>query len=197
MTSRAAAFFARAGVALLASFLAAALGAQVPSAVLSGTVTDPAGKAVPNARISAKNAATEQTTETETDSAGRYEGLSLAPGDYEVSVAAPGFSTTITKLTITASGRQTVNLSLRGLISLEDIGFLEEARGSAAGCWPRPPTSGGSSPSRPGKFPNRCASQAKRSAKAVRPASPSPPSRSSWRGLRIAGTQGLVDRELQ
>jgi protocatechuate 3,4-dioxygenase beta subunit len=118
-------------VALLASFLAAALGAQVPSAVLSGTVTDPAGKAVANARISAKNAATEQTTETETDSAGRYEGLSLEPGDYEVSVASPGFSTTITKLTITTSGRQTVNLSLRGQISLEDIGFAQ-AQGNAA-----------------------------------------------------------------
>jgi carboxypeptidase family protein len=118
---------------LLASFLAAALGAQVPSAVLSGTVTDPAGKAVPNARISAKNAATERTTETESDSAGRYEGLSLEPGDYEVSVAAPGFSTTIAKLTITAGGRQTVNLSLRAPISLEDLGFLQaQAQGSAA-----------------------------------------------------------------
>ena len=66
-----------------------------------------------------------------TDSAGRYDGLNLPPGDYEVSVAAPGFSTTITKLTITTSGRQTVNLSLRGQILLEDIGFAQ-AQGSAA-----------------------------------------------------------------
>ena len=71
------------------------------------------------------------TTEAVTDSAGRYDGLNLPPGDYEVSVAAPGFSTTITKLTITTSGRQTVNLSLRGQISLEDIGFAQ-AQGSAA-----------------------------------------------------------------
>jgi hypothetical protein len=120
-------------VALLAFFLAASSRAQVPSAALSGTVTDAAGKAVPHARISAKNAATGQTTEADTDSAGRYEGLSLAPGDYEMSVAAPGFSTTTTKLTITGGGGQTVNLSLRAPISLEDLGFLQaQAQGSAA-----------------------------------------------------------------
>jgi hypothetical protein len=131
MNSKAATFVARAGVVLFASLLAISLQAQVATAVLSGTVTDPAGKAVTAARISAKNTTTGSTTDTVTDSAGRYDGLSLPPGDYEVSVAAPGFSTTITKLTITTSGRQTVNLSLRGLISLEDIGFAE-AQGSAA-----------------------------------------------------------------
>lgn len=95
MSSKAATSVARVGAALFASLLAAAAGAQDSAAVLSGTVTDPAGKAVPKARVSAKSTATGQTTEAETDSAGRYDGLSLAPGDYEVSVAAPGFSTTI------------------------------------------------------------------------------------------------------
>jgi hypothetical protein len=133
MNSKAATSLARAGVALLASLILTVipLQAQAATAVLSGTVTDPAGKAVSGSQISAKNTATGQTTETATDSAGRYEGLSLAPGDYEVSVAAPGFSTTITKLTITASGRQTVNLNLRALVSLEDLGFVQ-AQGSAA-----------------------------------------------------------------
>jgi hypothetical protein len=131
MNSKAATFFARAGVVFLSSLIAILLHAQVPGAVLSGTVTDPASKPVSGARISAKNTATGQTTEAETDFAGRYDGMNLAPGDYEVSVVAPGFSTTITKLTITTSGRQTVNLNLRGLISLEDIGFAQ-AQGSAA-----------------------------------------------------------------
>lgn len=133
MSSKAATFVARVGAALFASLLAAAAGAQVATAVLSGTVTDPAGKAVPNARVSAKSAATGQTTEAETDSAGRYDGLSLAPGDYEVSVAAPGFSTTIMNLTVTTAGRQTVNLSLRARISLEELGFAPgQAQGSTA-----------------------------------------------------------------
>jgi Prophage tail fibre N-terminal. len=131
MNSKAATFGARAGVVLLLTLLAIPLQAQIPAAVLSGTVTDPAGKAVSGARISAKDTATGQTTEAVTDSAGGYDGLNLAPGDYEISVAAPGFSTTITKLAITTSGRQTVNLNLRGLISLEDIGFAQ-AQGSAA-----------------------------------------------------------------
>jgi hypothetical protein len=131
MNSKTATFGAPAGVVLLLSLLAIPLQAQVATAVLSGTVTDPAGKAVAAAQVSAKNTATGQTTEATTDSAGRYDGLSLPPGDYEISVAAPGFSTTITKLTVTTSGRQTVNLNLRGQISLEDIGFAQ-AQGSAA-----------------------------------------------------------------
>jgi len=94
--SRAVALFARAGIVLLVFLLAASSEAQAPSAVLSGAVTDPAGKAVPHARISAKNAATGQTTDAEADSAGRYEGLSLASGDYEISVSAPGLTTTTT-----------------------------------------------------------------------------------------------------
>ena len=133
MTSKAATLVARGGVALLALLLSVAANAQVSTAVLSGTVTDPAGKAVPNARVSARNTATGQTTDTETDSAGRYDGLTLAPGEYEVSVAAPGFSTTTTRLTVTTDARQTVNLSLRAPISLEDLGFVgAQARGSAA-----------------------------------------------------------------
>ncbi len=131
MNSKAATFGARAGMALLLALLAVPLQAQVPAAELSGAVTDPAGKAVAGARISAKNTATGSATETVTDPAGRYDRLNLPQGDYEVSVAAPGFSTTITKVTISTSGRQTVNLNLRGLISLEDIGFAQ-AQGSAA-----------------------------------------------------------------
>jgi hypothetical protein len=131
MISKAATFIPQAGAVLLLFLLAIRLQAQDATGVLSGIVTDPAGRAVAGARISAKNTATGLTTEAGTDSAGRYDGLSLPPGDYEVSVAAPGFSTTITKLTITTSGRQTVNLNLRGLISLEDIGFAQ-AQGSAA-----------------------------------------------------------------
>ncbi len=133
MTSKAATFSARTGLILFSCLVAVALKAQVPIAALSGTVTDPASKPVAGARVSAKNTATGQATEAETDSAGRYAGLDLAAGDYDVSVAAPGFSTTVTKLTIAAGGPQTVNLSLQARISLEDLGFLQaQAQGSAA-----------------------------------------------------------------
>ena len=61
----------------------------------------------------------------------------------------------------------------------------------------RRPRTLGSLPSGPGKWPNRCASQAKPSARTLGRASPSQPLKSSWRGLRVASNQGLVDRELQ
>ena len=132
MNSKAPRFVVRAGVVLLSTLLSSPLHAQGPGAVLSGTVTDPSGKTVPGARITVKNVATGQSTETRTDAAGFYDALNLMPGDYEVSVAAQGFSTTVAKVTITTSGRQTMNLTLRGLLLLEDLGFpLAQAQGSA------------------------------------------------------------------
>ena len=132
MNSKAPQLVVRAGVVLLSSLLAIPLHAQVPAAVLSGTVTDPSGKPVPGANITVKNAATGQSSETRTDSAGFYDALKLMPGDYEVSVAPPGYSTTVANVTITTSGRQTMNLTLRGLLLLEDLGFpLAQAQGSA------------------------------------------------------------------
>jgi hypothetical protein len=120
------------GVLLLYFLAAIPVHAQVGGAVLSGTVTDASGKAVSGARVSVTNTATGQSTETQTDSAGLYEARGLAPGDYEVSVAAEGFSTTLAKATIPASGRQTLNLTLGGALSLEGLGFSpEQTRGSA------------------------------------------------------------------
>jgi Carboxypeptidase regulatory-like domain len=76
--------------------------------------------------------ATGQATEAGADSSGSWAASNLTPGDYEFSVAAPGFSTAVTRVSITASGVQTVNLTLRGLLSLEDLGFpLAQARGNA------------------------------------------------------------------
>jgi hypothetical protein len=133
MSSKAAPIVVRAGVVLLCLVISTPLHAQVSAAVLSGTVTDPAGKAVPGARISVKDVSTGQSMETRANSAGLYGELSLAPGDYEVSVAAEGFSTTVIKLTITTGSPQTMNLALRGLLSLEDLGFpLAQAQGSAS-----------------------------------------------------------------
>jgi hypothetical protein len=69
--------------------------------------------------------------ETRTDSAGLYSFPNLVPGDYEFSVSAEGFSTNVSKLTVTAAALQTFNLTLGGVLSLGDLGFPKaEIQGS-------------------------------------------------------------------
>jgi len=120
------------GILVVSLLVSVPLRAQVGSASLSGTVTDPSGKAVANARISVKNVATGQSTETHTDSGGLYEVPNLVPGDYEVSGFAAGFSTKVTRVTIIQGAKQTMNLTLGGVLSLGDLGFSPaQTQGSA------------------------------------------------------------------
>jgi len=125
--------FRSAAAVLLALLLSLPSLAQDSGTTLSGTVTDASGKTVPGATIAIRNMATGQATEVRADSAGAYTVSNLTPGEYELSVSAPGFSTAATKASIASSGAQTLNLTLRGLLSVEELGFpLAQAHGSAA-----------------------------------------------------------------
>ncbi|MFZ0480305.1 MAG: carboxypeptidase regulatory-like domain-containing protein [Terriglobales bacterium] len=64
--------------------------AQGVTAALSGTVTDSSGKMVPNAKVTALNASTGQSTDTQTDASGKYFLPNLTLGLYKVSVSAEG-----------------------------------------------------------------------------------------------------------
>jgi hypothetical protein len=65
--------------------------AQVQYGQFAGTVTDPTGAAVANAKISFRNTATDLSVFATTNSSGNYSVRELSPGSYNISVEAAGF----------------------------------------------------------------------------------------------------------
>jgi hypothetical protein len=119
-------------VLLLALVAPGILKAQTTGPTLSGTITQTSGATVVNAKVSVKNLASGQTTDTQTDSAGRYSVANLPPGDYEISVSAQGYSTNTNKVTISAGVNKTADMTLAGALSLGDLGFTSaQTQGSA------------------------------------------------------------------
>jgi hypothetical protein len=127
------------GILVLCFAISRPVRAQETGAVLAGTITGPSGSAVPNARVSVKNAASGQSTETRSSASGTYSLSNLAAGDYEVSAEAEGFGTKVAKVTLAAGASQTLDLALATAStnvapppSLGDLGFPpEQTQGSA------------------------------------------------------------------
>lgn len=141
-----------AGILALILLIAPAVRAQVAPATLSGTVTDPAGKVLPNVKVIIENLATGQPTETRTDADGVFSADNLAPGNYRVSFSVDGLGVKTTEIALAAGTRETRNIVLDERLepsssprnppnapsstpskpSLSDLGFPPaEIRGSA------------------------------------------------------------------
>lgn len=110
----------------LASVLAAVLScfslasAQSDRGAITGTVTDPQGAVVANAKVTVTNLETGETRETRTTAEGSYILSELRAGPYRLSVEAPGFKTaTIDRIQVA------VQVTRRADVKLE-VGQLGE-----------------------------------------------------------------------
>ena len=102
-------------VILLAMVAVSAMFAQRDLGTITGTITDPQGGAVANARVTIIEDATGLTYEAQTDQSGTYSRPLLKPGTYTVSVEAPGFRKSEQKGVIVNPGERTAaNIGLAG-----------------------------------------------------------------------------------
>jgi hypothetical protein len=102
-------------LSLLALVLAAALNAQDFRSTLQGTVSDPSQSSIANAAITLRSVDTGQDRTTVTNADGFFIFQLLPPGNYELTVKAAGFRTSVEKgisLALTQTLRQDVALQL-------------------------------------------------------------------------------------
>jgi hypothetical protein len=97
---------------LLLAWAAPAL-AQSDRGTITGTVTDPSGAVVPNAKVTATNLDTNETREAVTSGEGSYTLPELKAGPYRVSVETQGFKTaTIENVQVAVQVTRTVDAQL-------------------------------------------------------------------------------------
>jgi hypothetical protein len=109
--------------ALVASFFASAMFAQRDLGTLVGTVTDPTGGVVANAKVTVTEAGTGQVYELTTNSSGEFVRPALKPSTYAISVSAPGFKKAEQNDIVLRAGERTgANITL----TIGDIGQTVE-----------------------------------------------------------------------
>lgn len=98
---------------LLGLLFAAAVFAQRDLGTIAGTVTDPTGAGIPNAKITITEVATNLSYDVISSAAGEYTRPALKPGIYTVAAEAQGFRRVAQEnVVVTAGDRIGVNLSL-------------------------------------------------------------------------------------
>jgi len=99
-------------ILLLVCSFTIGLVAQTNTTGLSGTVLDPSGALVPGATISLTNPATNLTRTAQSGSGGSYSLDQILPGEYILTVSAPGFSNATRKVHLLVATPLTVNIKL-------------------------------------------------------------------------------------
>jgi carboxypeptidase family protein len=82
-------------------------------ATLNGTVVDPQQKFVPGCTVHLTSATTGASRQATTSELGTFQISGLLPGDYELSVQAPGFATVTQQLKLEVGQTMTIDVTLR------------------------------------------------------------------------------------
>jgi Carboxypeptidase regulatory-like domain/TonB dependent receptor-like, beta-barrel len=114
-------------VLLIHSHVAIALAQQtINYASASGRVTDPSGAVVSGAQVIARETETNLSSMTSTDQEGRFRFPYLKPGQYEISVSAPGFAEIKRAVTLTVGAAFDLPLSLNVAAVKTDVNVTSE-----------------------------------------------------------------------
>jgi hypothetical protein len=125
-------------VFLLMGLLASSrLYAQVTGGTISGAVTNASQLAMPNVSVTLKNSATNAARAVSTDPGGSYAASNLAPGNYEMTVEASGFSTHVrTNILLAAGANLIVNVAMQpgdaSQVVVETLPVMAESQASTA-----------------------------------------------------------------
>jgi hypothetical protein len=102
--------------------MAMRLAAQMGTATLSGTVTDPSGSAILSAGVTLASATEKASRQTLTDAAGQYVIPAITPGTYELVVKASGFSPqTLTGVVLASGQGSTLNVTMQISQALQEM----------------------------------------------------------------------------
>ena len=98
------------------------------TAGITGQVTDPAGAAVEGASVTVKSEQTGLKRQVRTDAAGRYAFPQIKPGQYRLTVNAPGFEQQVSRPVTAALGEiATLDLMLKLTAVKEDVTVMSES----------------------------------------------------------------------
>ncbi|MCC6860086.1 MAG: TonB-dependent receptor [Bryobacterales bacterium] len=101
---------------------------QITTGTIQGTISDPSGAVIPNARVVLKAVETGVQRTVATDEQGRYTAPLLEVGGYEITVSAAGFATGVAKgYNLTLGQTLLANLTLSVAATGETITISEEA----------------------------------------------------------------------
>jgi hypothetical protein len=126
-------------LAFLSLIVCLSVSAQFDSAAVLGVVRDSSGLAVQTAKVKLKNVRTGVESETQTDSSGGFQFLTVRVGRYTVSAEATGFKSAVAEeFDVTVNARQRVDLRLEigqvaETITVESAASILETETSSRG----------------------------------------------------------------